>query len=149
MTRYQIVQEHALYFVTFSVVEWLPVFVAEEPCRIVTDSLNFCHKHKHLRVNAYVIMPTHLHAILFDEDFDANRLQQTLTDLRKYTGRQLTDHCVSLSRHVLPRRCGMRRGRTANIGSGRPAHILRRSTHRLSGNRSWTILTTTRVERAW
>lgn len=95
MTRYRIVQEHALYFVTFSVVEWLPVFVAEEPCRIVTDSLNFCHKHKHLRVNAYVIMPTHAHAVLFDEDFDADRLQQTLTDMRKYTGHQLTDYCVS------------------------------------------------------
>jgi putative transposase len=95
MTRYRIVQEHALYFVTFSVVERLPVFVAEEPCRIVTASLNFCHEHKHLRINAYVIMPTHLHAILFDEDFDADRLQQTLTNLRKYTGRQLTDHCAS------------------------------------------------------
>ncbi len=95
MARYQVVQEYALYFVTFSVVEWLPVFVVEEPCCIVTDSLNFCHRHKHLRINAYVIMPTHLHAILFDEDFDANRLRQTLADLRKYTGRQLTDYCVS------------------------------------------------------
>ena len=95
MTRYRIVQEHALYFVTFSAVEWLPIFVAEKPCRIITDSLNFCHKNKHLRVNAYVIMPTHLHAILFDEDCDTDRLQQTLTDMRKYTGHQLTDYCAS------------------------------------------------------
>ena len=28
MPHYQVVQEHGLYFVTFSVVEWLPVFVA-------------------------------------------------------------------------------------------------------------------------
>ena len=95
MAHYQIVHEHALYFVTFSIVEWLPVFVAEEPCRIVTDSLNFCHQRKHLRVNAYVIMPTHLHAILFDGDFDTGRLRRTLTDLRKFTGRQLTDYCAS------------------------------------------------------
>jgi len=95
MTRYRIVQEHALYYVTFTVVEWLPVFVTEEACRIVTDSLNFCHEHKRLRINAYVIMPTHLHAILFDEDFDSERLRLTLADLRKYTGRQLTDYCAS------------------------------------------------------
>ena len=95
MARYRIVLEHALYFVTFSVVEWLPVFVAEAACCIVTDSFNFCHEHKHLRVNAYVIMPTHLHAILFDENFDTDRLQQTLADLRKYTGRHLTEYCAS------------------------------------------------------
>jgi REP element-mobilizing transposase RayT len=87
------VDEHALYFVTFSVVEWLPVFVAEEPCRVIVDSLNFCHRQKHMRINAYVIMPTHVHAILFDRDFDNKRLQQALTALRKYTGRQLTDYC--------------------------------------------------------
>ncbi len=28
-----------LYYLTFTVVEWLPVFVAEEPCRLITDSL--------------------------------------------------------------------------------------------------------------
>lgn len=93
MSRYRIVQDHALYFVTFSVVDWLPVFVAEEPCCIVTDSLNFCHERKHLRTNAYVIMPTHLHTILFDADWNADRLRQTLTALRKYTGQQLTKHC--------------------------------------------------------
>jgi putative transposase len=95
MTRYRIVQGHAVYFVTFSIVEWLPIFVAEEPCCIVADSLNYCHEHKHLRVNAFVVMPTHLHAIVYDEDFDANRLKQTLGDMRKYTGQQLTKHCLS------------------------------------------------------
>ena len=95
MTRYRIVQGHAPYYVTFTIVEWLPVFVTEEAFRIVTESLNFCHKQKHLRINAFVIMPTHLHAILFDEDFDTARLQRTLTDLRKYTGRQLADYCAS------------------------------------------------------
>jgi REP element-mobilizing transposase RayT len=95
MTRYRIVQEHTLYFVTFSVVEWLPIFIDEEPCNIVTSSFNYCHDHKHLRTNAYVIMPTHLHAILFDEDFDSERLNRTLADMRKYTGQQLTRYCLS------------------------------------------------------
>jgi len=95
LSRYRIYQDHALYFVTFTVVEWLPIFVTEKPCRIVTDSLNFCHERKQLGINAYVIMPTHLHAILFDKDFDSKRLRQTLTDLRKYTGQQLTNYCLS------------------------------------------------------
>jgi REP element-mobilizing transposase RayT len=94
MTRYRIVQEHALYFVTFGIVQWLPVLTSRESCQIVSESFDFCHQHKHLRVNAYVIMPTHLHAILFDADFDTGRLQRTLADLRKYTGRQLVDYCA-------------------------------------------------------
>ena len=95
LSRYQIFPEHPLYFVTFTVVRWLPVFVTEKPCRIVIDSLNFCQRNKHLGINAYVVMPTHFHAILLDMDFDSNRLQQTLTAIRKYTGRQLTDYCLS------------------------------------------------------
>jgi putative transposase len=95
MTGYRIVEQHVLYFVTFSVVDWLPVFVAEEPCCIVTDSFNFCHEHKHLCINAYVIMTTHLHAILFDCEFNSDRLKRTLADLRKYTGQQLTQYCRS------------------------------------------------------
>jgi REP element-mobilizing transposase RayT len=71
----------------------LPVFIAESTCRIVTDSLTFCHRQKHLRVNAFVIMPTHLHLIVFDADFDNARLGRTLTDFRKFTGRQLSDYC--------------------------------------------------------
>ena len=94
MTRYRIEQDHALYFVTFSIVQWLPVLTSRESCDIVCRSLDFCHEHKHLRVNCYVIMPTHLHAILFDADFSSFRLRSTLADLRKYTGRRLVDHCA-------------------------------------------------------
>jgi putative transposase len=56
--------------------------------------LTFCHRQKSLRINAYVIMPTHLHLIAFDADWDAERLARTLTDFRKYTGRQLSDYCA-------------------------------------------------------
>ncbi|HLO27595.1 MAG TPA: hypothetical protein VK249_00580 [Anaerolineales bacterium] len=94
MEKYRIGTDVGLYYVTFAVVEWLPVFIDETACRIVTDSLNFCIKSKCLRVNAYVIMPTHLHATLFDGEFQAERLKHTLDDLRKFTGRQLLDYAA-------------------------------------------------------
>lgn len=83
----------AIYYLTFTVIEWLPVFIAEAPCLIVTDSLNYCHQYKSLRVNAFVIMPTHAHLILFDADFDVSRLRRTLRDMRQFTGRKLADYC--------------------------------------------------------
>src|SRR5262249_23040599 len=61
--------------------------------KIVTESLTFCHRQKHLRINAFVIMPTHLHLIVLDADLDTERLGRTLADFRKFTGRQLSDHC--------------------------------------------------------
>jgi putative transposase len=94
MERYRIVEDVGLYYVTFTVVEWLPVFIDDTACRIITDSFNYCNKNKHLAINAYVIMPTHLHAILFDMEFNSERLKHTLDDMRKFTGRQLLDHCA-------------------------------------------------------
>jgi putative transposase len=93
MERYKIHPDTAVYYLTFTTVHWLPIFVAEQPCQIVTDSLNYCHNHGLLRINAFVIMPTHLHLIAFDADFDWRRLRQTLMELRKFTVRQLSDFC--------------------------------------------------------
>ncbi|MBN1177958.1 MAG: transposase [Anaerolineae bacterium] len=91
---YQITEDCAVYFVTFTIVGWLPIFISEEPCQLITESLNFCHREKFLRIDSYVIMPTHLHAILYDADFNAHRLSQSLAAFRKFTGRQLADYCT-------------------------------------------------------
>jgi putative transposase len=93
MERYRIADDVGIHFVTMSVVNWLPVFVSDGAFRIVADSFNFCHERKGLRVNAYVVMPTHLHAIVFLRQFDPKALKDTLIDFRKYTGRRLIEYC--------------------------------------------------------
>ncbi len=92
MEKYRIDPQVGLYYVTFSVVDWLPVFIDQTACKILVDSIQFCIQNKHLGVNAYVFMPTHLHAIVFDRQFDQDRLKHTLDDLRKFTGRRLLEH---------------------------------------------------------
>jgi putative transposase len=42
MERYRIVPGIALYYIPFTVVDWLPVFIDETACGIVTDSFNYC-----------------------------------------------------------------------------------------------------------
>lgn len=93
MEAYRITPDASVYFVTYSVVEWLPVFVSEAASKIITDSLTFCHEQKGLRINAYVIMPTHMHAIFFHETYDGQKLATTLNNFRKFTGRVLADYC--------------------------------------------------------
>ena len=94
MERYRFHSDGALFYVPFRVVDWLPLFVSEAACKVVTDSLAFCHRQKGLRVNAYVVMPTHLHAILFHADLQAKALEHVVTDFRKFTGRRLADFCA-------------------------------------------------------
>ncbi|MCO6457236.1 MAG: hypothetical protein J5I93_18215 [Pirellulaceae bacterium] len=91
MERYRIVPDGYIYFVTYTIVDWLPVFLSEAVCRIVTNSLNYCHDNKQLRINAYVIMPTHLHAIVLDAAWNSQRLEATLNDFRRFTGRSICD----------------------------------------------------------
>ncbi len=93
MERYKITEGVGIYFVTFTIVDWLPVFTEEPTFIIITDSLNFCIHNKDLRVNGYVIMPNHLHAVVFDKEFESVHLKHTLDDFRKFTGRQLADYC--------------------------------------------------------
>ena len=93
MERYRITPDAAVYYMTYSIVEWLPVFTSEVPCHFITESLNYCHQHKGLRINTFVIMPTHLHAIVFSSDFRSEPLAAALTEFRKFTGRQLSDYC--------------------------------------------------------
>jgi len=92
MDRYRTADGVYVYFVTFTVIDWLPVFINPEPAQIIVDSLRYCISEKGLCINAYVIMPNHLHMIVFDESFDNERLRKTLTDFRKFTGRTLSDY---------------------------------------------------------
>jgi hypothetical protein len=84
MARYRFHPDGALFFVTFSVAEWLPVFVSEPACRIVSmrrgreTRAERCHRGKGLRTNAYVIMPAHFHGIFFHSTFEAKTLEYNL-----------------------------------------------------------------------
>ena len=84
-------ESHGIYYFTFTVIHWLPVFVSAEACLILTNSLNFCHENKHLRINSFVIMPTHCHLILFDKDFNQERLRARVAAMRQFAGRQLIE----------------------------------------------------------
>ncbi|HOE35331.1 MAG: transposase [Chloroflexi bacterium] len=98
MDSYKFIDGVYVYFVTFTVVHWLPIFINSESIEIINESLRFCIANKYLRVLAYVIMPNHIHLIVTDSDHNNERLAKTLTELRKFTGNKLADYIdVSLS----------------------------------------------------
>ncbi|MDY6873671.1 MAG: transposase [Chloroflexota bacterium] len=80
-----------LYFVTFTIIDWLPIFINPEPVGIINESMRYCINNKGLRIHAYVIMPNHVHLIVYDANCDNDNLGKTLTNLRKFTGKNLAN----------------------------------------------------------
>jgi hypothetical protein len=52
---YKIIDQQAVHFITFAVVEWIDVFTRSMYADIVIESLNYCVEHKGLQVHAWVI----------------------------------------------------------------------------------------------
>jgi len=86
---YRIRDQQALYFLTFTVVEWLDVFTRPLYKDIVIDSLRYCQQHKGLELYAYCLMSNHLHLIA--RAAEGVELSDIVRDFKKFTARQVFD----------------------------------------------------------
>ncbi len=77
------------YFVTWTIVDWLHLFDKEPYRQIVLDSLNYLGTNKHTQLNAYVVMPSHLHAILWPEM--GINLSNVTRDFKRFTSRKISN----------------------------------------------------------
>jgi len=85
------------YFVTCTIVEWFPVFVSLPYFDLIVDSLKHIVIHKGVQLNAYVIMPTHLHLILWPNP--GVSLSDALRDFKRYTSRAVSTQLEADHRH--------------------------------------------------
>jgi REP element-mobilizing transposase RayT len=95
-SRYAIREAHAAYFVTSTIVEWLPVFTTTACCNILAQSLIHCRERKALQIHAWVILDNHFHAILSGPD-----LAKTVRDLKRFTARTLLEQIKAERREWL------------------------------------------------
>jgi len=65
----------------------MPIFLSGETCRVITSSLDYCRKYKGLKIFAYVVMPTHFHAVVACES--PNELSDIMRDFKRHTSREL------------------------------------------------------------
>jgi len=88
------------HFITNTIVEWLPVFTSEPYVKIIFDSLEHLRRHRGLAVHAYVIMPTHMHAILTAGNDD---LSGVMRDFKKFTSRAIYEQADKEGNQLLTR----------------------------------------------
>ena len=76
------------YFVTWAVVNWLPLFAEPAYRQIILDSLNYLRANKHTQLNAFVVMSSHVHVILWPED--GINLSDVIRDFKRFTSKEIS-----------------------------------------------------------
>jgi len=84
-TGYQIYDPNGMYFLTFSVVDWVDVFSRKIYRDTLLDSLKYCISEKQLMVYGYVTMSNHMHVILRSEN---EKLFNIIRDFKKFTAKR-------------------------------------------------------------
>ena len=83
-SRYTITDTSAPHFLTFTVLNWLPVFTRPGTVRIILDALAWRQQNKGVKVYGYVILENHMHCIL-----EAPDLPQQLHDFKAFTAKEI------------------------------------------------------------
>src|SRR5919198_1877313 len=76
------------YFVTWTIVDWLPLFAEPLYRQNALDALNYLRTNEHTQLNAFVVMPSHLHAILWPDD--GINLSDVTRDFKRFTSRKIS-----------------------------------------------------------
>ena len=94
--RYQIYENCFPYFLTCTVVGWLPVFTRPEAVQIVYDSWQFLRDKERMEIYGYVILENHLHLIA-----SSNDLAKENGDFKSFTARRLIDLLEAQNAHLI------------------------------------------------
>ena len=84
--KYKAKNPGGIYFITLTIVGWIDLFTRPAYKHIIINSLKYCVKEKGLRIFAYVIMSSHIHLIVKDED---GKLNYIIRDFKRYTSIEL------------------------------------------------------------
>ncbi|MBU4446113.1 MAG: transposase [Candidatus Marinimicrobia bacterium] len=86
-TRYKIGKDNYPYFITSTVVEWLPLLTKKPVDEIILEILDYMQNHNRITILAYVIMPTHIHFIATSQN-----LPKEVANFNSFSARTIIDH---------------------------------------------------------
>jgi REP-associated tyrosine transposase len=98
-TRWLYREGDAPYFITNTIIDRLPIFRDPVYCEILIASLKFLRKEKRALINDYVIMPTHMHAILWPQS--ACLISDVMRDFKRYSSRAISEQLERDNQHGL------------------------------------------------
>ena len=87
--KYKIFDGDEVYFVTFTIVDWIKVLAHDTFKQMIIDSIKYYQSNKGLVVYAYCIMPNHVHMIV--QSVSKFSISEILRDLKKITSRAIVN----------------------------------------------------------
>lgn len=95
-SRYKFVENDKPYFLTCTIVNWLPLFTDIENVKIILDIFSFLQNEKRLSIYGYVVLENHLHLVA-----DTVDLSKQISNFKSYSARKIIDHLKSSQNHWL------------------------------------------------
>ena len=89
---YIIKDQHGLYFITFTVHQWVDVFTRKNYVDIILESIRYCQKEKGLLVYGWVVMSNHVHLLIRS---NKENLSDIIRDFKKFTSGKIVKAIAS------------------------------------------------------
>jgi putative transposase len=85
-SRYKILENDGVHFITSTIVEWIPVITKKEYFEIIIESLTYCKINKNMQLYGYVILDNHFHLLASGPD-----LSNAIRSLKRHTANSFID----------------------------------------------------------
>ena len=84
--KYKFRNESGVYFVSFSIVYWVDIFVREIYFNAIVESLDYCRKNRGMILYGYCIMPSHIHLLFQSKD---KKPMELIRDFKRVTAKDI------------------------------------------------------------
>ena len=87
--NYIVRKQDGIYFLTFTITDWVDVFTRLNYKNIIVESLAYCRANKGLKLYAWCLMTNHLHLICSVED--TLKMSDFIRDFKKHTAKTILE----------------------------------------------------------
>ena len=98
--RVQHGNEPTLYYVTFTCYNWLPLFSITNGFDLVYKWFDYLKNNSSIKITAYIIMPNHVHVILFFPNTNYN-LNTIISNAKRFVAYELINRLKQLNENKI------------------------------------------------
>ena len=92
--NYKVEKQDAVYFLTFTVIDWVDVFTRLNYRNIIVESLDYCRKEKGLKLYAWCLMTNHIHLVCSVDQ--PSRMTDFVRDFKQFTAKAILQDIQTL-----------------------------------------------------
>jgi putative transposase len=83
-TRHKINEQEAMFFVTSTIIKWIPVFINEKYMNCLIEPIKYYQEKQGLKVYAYVVLDNHFHMLVSGEN-----VSDCISSIKSYSAKKI------------------------------------------------------------